>query len=568
LALPAVPFVIGMLMVLEFIKDDAYISFRYAYNLVHGEGLVFNPGERLEGITNFFWTLLLTPFEALGLDLFQVCELLGTAIAIGCLVLVARLTAFLEEGRSGLGWYLWGAFWLASSGSFAVYTNSGLEQPLAALLPLAGAVVLYRNRARSRSDEPAAVARGYLVAGLLLGAGCLTRPELHLSAVLVALPALYDVARARRIERPEWRLVAGVLGVTAPAHLFRYLYYGSLIPNTFYVKTSSDSGVLKQGLDTLRDMFAFNYTGLLLVLAPLAFLSRRRSLEKLSCLAISVAFLAYYARVGVDEMHWHRLYIPALPFACALAAAGASNLLVLLRDALRLPRPAHLALLAAGWVGVSWWVYQDLRVTYQAHGGFNGYADFAGTFHPDMGKFLVRHERPGGLVAFQDMGSTPYHAPDLKFLDFFGLVDGTVAHARHAHGLHTFIYNNPMAQRAYDAEMRDYFFRRNPEWTIMTIYSNGPERRRVAEAFQADPTGGAFGHFYRNNPVQFGLWDDARFSARYVPVRTWPRSSGYYLALWRRRDLWEQTPREVVLDAPPPNLQGPRVMFEGGLELL
>jgi tetratricopeptide (TPR) repeat protein len=33
--------------------DDAFISFRYARNL----GLVFNPGERVEGYTNLLWVL-------------------------------------------------------------------------------------------------------------------------------------------------------------------------------------------------------------------------------------------------------------------------------------------------------------------------------------------------------------------------------------------------------------------------------------------------------------------------------------------------------------------------------
>jgi hypothetical protein len=367
--------------------------------------------------------------------------------------------------------------------------------------------------------------------------------------------------------RPEKNLALGVLALTVPAHTFRFLYYGTLIPNTFYVKTSNDTGVLRQGLDTLHDMFAFNHTGLLLVLAPLAFLDRRRTAEKLACTLISLSFLAYYARVGVDEMHWHRLYIPALPFACALAASGAQNLISLVRAAFRLGERGQLALSLLGWAGVLLWVYTDMRVTYNAEHGFNGHGDFAGTYHPDIGKFLVRHERPGALVAFQDMGSTPYHAPDLNFLDFFGLVDKTVAHARHAHGLHTFIHNNPGAQREYDAEMRDYFFKRDPEWTILTIYAHGVDRKPVAEAFHTDPTGAGFGPYYRNNPVQFGLWDDARFRARYVPVRTWPRSSAYYLALWRRRDLWEQTPGEVVFE-PGREGQRPLAVFEGGLELL
>lgn len=39
------------------ICDDAFISFRYARHLVEGHGLVFNPGERVEGMTNLLWTL-------------------------------------------------------------------------------------------------------------------------------------------------------------------------------------------------------------------------------------------------------------------------------------------------------------------------------------------------------------------------------------------------------------------------------------------------------------------------------------------------------------------------------
>ncbi|MCY3959730.1 MAG: hypothetical protein OXG65_15775, partial [Chloroflexi bacterium] len=40
-----------------FISDDAFISFRYVRNLLEGHGLVFNPGEYVEGYTNFLWVL-------------------------------------------------------------------------------------------------------------------------------------------------------------------------------------------------------------------------------------------------------------------------------------------------------------------------------------------------------------------------------------------------------------------------------------------------------------------------------------------------------------------------------
>ncbi len=41
--------------------DDAFISFRYARNLTEGTGLVYNPGEYVEGITNLLWTLWSRP---------------------------------------------------------------------------------------------------------------------------------------------------------------------------------------------------------------------------------------------------------------------------------------------------------------------------------------------------------------------------------------------------------------------------------------------------------------------------------------------------------------------------
>ena len=37
------------------LTDDAFISFRYVRNLLEGHGLVFNPGERVEGYSNFLW---------------------------------------------------------------------------------------------------------------------------------------------------------------------------------------------------------------------------------------------------------------------------------------------------------------------------------------------------------------------------------------------------------------------------------------------------------------------------------------------------------------------------------
>jgi hypothetical protein len=400
----------------------------------------------------------------------------------------------------------------------------------------------------------------------------MTRPELHLMAILVGLPLVVHAVRARKVTRADWLYVAGILIVTVPCHTFRYLYFGSLVPNTFYAKTSSSALVWHEGLRSLEGMFAFNHTGLLAVLAPLAFASKRRRVETATMAIIAVAFMAYIVMVGVDEMQWHRLYLPALPFLCVLAALGGQNLVEAVLRVLKRDVEGSLARTVGysiGWGAVLVAARANFAFTYKEVNGFNGHGDLAGTFHPDLGKFLVRHERPGGLVAFQDMGSTPYHAPDLDFLDFVGLVDKTVAHARHDMGLHAFMNaDDGRKQAQFDAAMRDYFFGRQPEWAILTIYTPLGDEQKLAKEFADDPTGGSFGDAYRANSFQWGIWDDPRFRERYVPVRTWPRGSAYYLALWRRRDLWDQTPREVVLDAPPPGMGGVKASLEGGLELL
>src|SRR5512146_2324217 len=49
--------------------DDAMISMRYAWNLAHGNGLVWNAGERVEGFTNPLWVFYMSLVHLLPLPL-------------------------------------------------------------------------------------------------------------------------------------------------------------------------------------------------------------------------------------------------------------------------------------------------------------------------------------------------------------------------------------------------------------------------------------------------------------------------------------------------------------------
>lgn len=550
----------GVAACLGFVKDDAYISFRYARNLVSGRGLVFNEGERVEGYTNFLWTLLMAPFEAAGADLVQVCDVIGPLLAAALVVLVVRASRELDGPGPALS-HLWGATWLASSSSFALWAVGGLEQSLAALLPFAGAALTYRGWLARAWRRCAA-------GGLLLALACLTRPEGHLFVIVIGLVMLV-ADRSREARRLALAWLAPIAALLGPYHAWRALYFGALLPNTYLVKAVAGPEVYRAGVGLLADMLRFNATGALVAVAALSLLVATHRAWRWPAVALAVGFMAYVVKIGTDELMWHRLFLPALPFV-AMGAGAAARMLATAASARLAPR-LRWAPYAAGWAVVALACWANLSFTLRETRGLGGYGGCSGANHPDLGKFLTRHGRPGELVAFQDMGATPYHAPDLRFLDLVGLVDRQVALRLRRHGVHPFVGATRAARGGeLCADLRRYVLGRRPEWVVLVPW---PGRRLVGEVAEgvtrADPEAvlrrsGAFA----NTQFDCHLYHDPAFRQRYAHVRTWMRSPVYYLSAFRRRDLWEAPPAGVVYARAPASVRGPRATYANGVELL
>ena len=90
-----------------FLCDDAFISFRYTRNLLEGHGLVFNPGEYVEGYTNFLWILELAAiWGVFGLRPEYAAPWLSVAYTVGTVAAilwwVARLPSLQNRGLGRL----------------------------------------------------------------------------------------------------------------------------------------------------------------------------------------------------------------------------------------------------------------------------------------------------------------------------------------------------------------------------------------------------------------------------------------------------------------------------------
>jgi arabinofuranosyltransferase len=412
-------------LLFDFVNDDAYISFRYARNLAEHGQLVFNLGERVEGFTNFLWTVLLAGGIKLGVSPVVSSRFLGVFFAVGTLALMVRISLWLDRERPS-GWHLVAPVGLAATGAFACWTSGGLETQLFTFLSLAAF-----ERLLTEVEER----RGF-ASGLCFALAALTRPE---GALLFGLAGVFrliaNVTREQRVlpRRNEVAWLASFTLVFVPYFAWRWGYYGWPFPNTFYAKSSGGAGTLQNGIYYLR-RFAEDYG--VFFLLPLGLLGwpdrldrRRRRLFLLTAL-VWAGFGFYVVRVGGDFMGLYRFILPVLPLGA-----------LVLQDALRtlterlspyVPRPA---LALAGLMIVAGFVTGSVkvdRIATTVQGADNGIdtpaflKQYALERIP-IGIWLGQYGRPDDLMTVGGAGVIPYYSRIAAF-DVFGLVDEHIAH--------------------------------------------------------------------------------------------------------------------------------------------
>jgi hypothetical protein len=313
--------------------DDAFISFRYADNLVRGHGLVFNLGERVEGFTNLAWTL----WAALGLRLGFAAETWAGVWGIACFAAtlallahrgwaIAQASAASEApGASGApgapaGLRAAAAVWPLPAAAllgaihheWTVFATSGLETSAFTLLAFAGYLLVCPVGGPGARAAP----RRLAAAGLVLALASLTRPD---GVVFAAVCGVWVLAG--RDLRGALALAGGFAVLWLPVTIWRIAYYGDVFPNTYYAKSAAVAW-WSQGAFYARIYFVRYWPLMLAVPCVLVRPRRAAALE----LALAAAYAIYVIRVGGDFM-FGRLLIPITPFLLLLVERGLGALL-------------------------------------------------------------------------------------------------------------------------------------------------------------------------------------------------------------------------------------------------
>ncbi|WP_242623084.1 hypothetical protein [Pseudonocardia sediminis] len=370
--------------------DDAFITYRYALHAADGVGPTWNPGaDPVEGFTNFAWMAWHVPFAALGVPLPLVSKLTSALCAAATAWMLLREPATRTGKATAVGAYL---LFLPTY----LHVVAGLETAAFALVLLRVVVLGVR------------VLRGVGVRAwelpVLLLVGGMLRPE----GAVAVVPALAVWAWTTRSDRRTWLWTGGAAVVGAVYFLWRWSYYGQLLPNTFYVKF----GHLAAGQRWLEVTCA----ALLPLIVLAASLALRRDAWRPGVLISVTVGLTYvtYALSGPSMDYLHRFAFHAVPVLC-LAAGFALDTVMPRRLA------AVVGAVAVGWTALAGVTANDARVIVN-------YGVDLDRAHAAIGRGLADADLPvpARTLATSDAGAIPYYS-DWQAIDYIGLNDEAIA---------------------------------------------------------------------------------------------------------------------------------------------
>jgi hypothetical protein len=400
------------------IKDDAFITFRYAEHLAEGKGIVWNPGEGpVEGYTNFLFMVIMAVFALFKADLVIASKIVNLLSAIAIFFMIIEMMNRIYKDRLLL---YFGLFLFSFPYFTAAHVAAGLETMFYAMLVTLAVLLLLRQlEAYTRRRKIVLT-----VVMLLLG---LTRPEGVLVAGVIMALEFALVPEARRKDGIRILLLCYFLpGVVYM--LARRTYFHYWLPNPFYIKKSTKTFSLV-GLMELQEFIKVTKIFIGLALVPFMFGKARKQLLVLS--AVFLPSLAVYMFFRPMMNYAFRYYQPYYALMIPVMAVPLYMALNVLRKYMRKDgSPAGRARVAevGALVVAVLLLCPYIRGNYFQFKYWRQQGPKLRDCHIYIGKLLGRFpEYRNRYIALGDAGAISYYSK-WKVLDLGGLNDVYLAH--------------------------------------------------------------------------------------------------------------------------------------------
>lgn len=397
--IPAIAIYALFCYLLNFTQDDAYISYRYVANFLNGDGLVFNIGERVEGYTNFGWVIYLILWGKLGLDYILISKVTGFIFGAGLVVLSFKIAESVDEFKDNIIALYAVPFLVAINQSLAYWSIAGLETSAFAFFAL---LTLYFYFKRSK------------LTFLTIFTAVLLRPEGALVAFLIIVLELIEKRNIPKYSLFH-ALIAFVLSI--PYVVFKLVYYGSILPNSFYAKTVFSVTQLMNGVEYVyRFLGHYGFYGFPIAVL-LIFITKISSKLRLLLIFVLI-YTLYILFVGGDVLKVHRFFIPLIPLYSVIAL---SALVVLIKDVASKTRMLFITVVALVLCGLTYYLPDKFVKDYNAlEKAFVKKMSF-------MAENLKSSDDSDFSVALPTIGVFGYTLVGHHIIDMVGLTDSTIA---------------------------------------------------------------------------------------------------------------------------------------------
>ena len=300
--------------------DDAMISMRYAWNFSHGDGLVWNTGERVQGYTNLLMTLLMSfstwmfdkSSAVLSIQIFGIGLILG--IAYTSMMISDQISEEAGVSPAQQSTIRKLSFMLALAYYPLLYWSlMGMETGLLSLLLCIAVLSAFRYRKNKISSC-------LVLTTVSLGLAYLTRNDSLIFAILIWTFILWESVQEKNLHRSFW-LSLSLIGIyflfVVGQSIFQYIYYGEVLPNTYILKLTNWP-LLDRISNGMGFILPFLIQICLLLIPAIIDTFFHFQKGKFLLLSITLAAIGYQVYVGGDPWNYWRMISPTIPILSIL----------------------------------------------------------------------------------------------------------------------------------------------------------------------------------------------------------------------------------------------------------
>lgn len=414
-----------------------------------GNGLVYNAGEYVEGYTNFLWTVITAPFTKVkGIDISFFSLILGLIISIFNIYLLSQISkTFFDLFKNLPIYFLFlPSIFFVLDDSIAFWAIGGMEFPIYTMFILGIAYYYFRINDKERN---------YIMMAIMSILCTLTRPEGNMIFALTIFHFLLNRKKIDGFKRKFLNTIIIYALFVLVYYGFKYIYYGQVIPNTFYAKGVTDF--------KMNILLGFKYLALcagtrlyiFIFILFIPFIKAMKDFKQSYLILILFVYLIYLFIVGGDWMYANRLFVPIAPLLYILSAIGIATAInkianlngVYQRNIGKIAKVTAIMLSVILFVTTMTLLeYQELIIKNENYKYELQWAMF--------GKWLKMNTSPKTIIAVGPAGKIPYYS-ELYTIDMWGLNNAYIAKT-----------NSKRLQAGHKKFDFEYVLSLNPEFII------------------------------------------------------------------------------------------------------